>query len=109
MKYPPHLYTIEISFGPEIPLFSEHFRDADMAGEVLRSLKSKMHGSNGQIQAVKLFHQGRMVSQYFNHPAKPKWVWVPPPDENGIRHIPPARAKAKLKPLINAADLDLEI
>lgn len=112
MKYPPHLYTIEVSFGIEIPLFSEHFRDPDMAGSVLRSLRAKMYDSNDAIHAVKLYHQGRMVSQYFAQPAKPKWVWVPPPDADGVRHIPPkarANARAKSPAKSSPPDLDLEI
>lgn len=114
MKYPPHLYTIEVSFGIEIPLFSEHFRDAEQAGQVLRSLKAKMYDSNNAIHSVKLYHQGRMVSQYFAQPTKPRWIWVPPPDADGIRRIPPkakvgARARAKAKGTAALADLDLEI
>lgn len=110
MKYPAHLYTIEISFGPEVPVFSEHFRDADMAGSVLRSLKAKMYDSNGAIYGLRLYHKGQILSHYFPNPAKPRWVWVPPPDADGVRHIPPkAKPKARIKPPIAVGDLDLEI
>lgn len=90
MKYPPHLYTIEIFFGPEIPVFFEHFHDPEMAGNVLRSLKVKLFGSHGQIQALRMFHQNKMVSQYLSTPTKPRWISMPPPDADGVRHIPPA-------------------
>lgn len=89
MKHPPHLFTIEISFGPELPVFFEHYRDPEMAGQVLRGLKVKMFGSNGQIQSLKLWHQNKIISQYISTPPKPKYFFVPPPDKDGVRHIPP--------------------
>lgn len=102
MRYPAHLFTIEISFGPEIPLFFEHFHDAKVAGEILRSLKVKMFGANGQIQALKLWHQGRMISQYISTPPKPKWIHVPAPDSDGVRHIPPMTKGQRLMAAANA-------
>lgn len=118
MKHPPHLYTIEISFGPEIPIFFEHFHDAEMAGQVLRSLKVKMFGSNGQIQSLKLWHQSRIISQYISTPPKPKYFFMPPPDADGIRRLPPKtkgqtlmvderpdkKLKAKAKPKTKKAE-----
>jgi hypothetical protein len=88
MKYPPHLYTIEVHFGPET-IFKEHYVDAEKAGMVLKDLKVRMFGSNGQMTGLKMYHQGRLISQYLPTPPKPKWTYVPPaPDLNGVRKIP---------------------
>lgn len=86
-QYPKHLYTIEVSFGIDSPIFIQHFHDAEYAGMTLRSLKTKMYGSNGMIYSLKLFHKGSMISQYFAQASKPRWVHVP--DADGITRIPP--------------------
>jgi hypothetical protein len=107
MKYPPHLFTIEVHFGPEI-MFKEHFHDALKAGEVLKQLKTRAFGSNGQITMLKMYHQNRMISQYIIHPTKPRWTYVPPdPDADGVRHIPMAHTIKRPKPPA-VGEVDLE-
>lgn len=84
MKYPPHLHTIIIDLGPSAPPFQQHHADATKARKIFYSIRDKMSRNKGLIENLQLWHNNALVSSFT---ANPQVVWLPPPDENGVRHI----------------------
>lgn len=97
MKYPPHLYTIVVSFGPNMPPFQQHHADSVKAGRILADLKSRMVRSQGMcIESLQMWHKGKMISSHIANPPAP--VWLPPKDPDGVRRIPEHGRKPKRLP-----------
>ena len=95
-KYPPHLFTIVIDFGPAIPSFQQHFADETKALRTMQYLKDKALKAKGVcIEAIRLWHNNALISSFVPNPPPP--VWLPPPDENGVRHIPEYGKRSKAK------------
>lgn len=86
-KYPNHLYTVVIDFGPAIPAFQQHFVDPIKAAKIFSLLKDRANKTDGQcIERLTVWHKDKMVSSHT--PKPPPVVWLPPPDEDGVRRIP---------------------
>lgn len=99
MKYPGHLYTIVVSFGPNMPPFQQHHADSVKAGKVLADLKARMLKAQGQcIESLQLWHKNKMISTHVASP--PPVVWLPPKDPDGVRRIPEHGAKPRRLPSI---------
>lgn len=97
MKYPPHLYTIVVDFGPNIAPFQQHHADQGRASRVLAELRTRMTKTEGRcIEKLQLWHKGAIVSTYAANP--PMATWLPPPDADGIRRIPEKGRKPKRLP-----------
>lgn len=91
-KYPNHLYTVVIDFGPAIPNFQQHFVDGIKAAKIFSHLKDKMNKTGGQcIDRISVWHKDKLVSTCTAKP--PPVVWLPPPDADGVRRIPEHGAK----------------
>jgi hypothetical protein len=89
MKSPPQYYTIIVTLGPGIPSFQQHFAQSKQAGQVLGAIKAKMR-PDGAITNVQLWYKGTMVASHHSNP--PTVTWIPPKDENGVRHIPEGKS-----------------
>ena len=95
-KYPGHLHTVEINFGPDVPMFFDHYSSPDIAQAILRNLVAKMNKSAGQIAFIRHWHKGKIIS---SHTAKPPpVVWQPLPDPDGVKRYPERGKRAKPPP-----------
>lgn len=99
-KYPSHLHTIVVYFGPNVPPMQQHHSDRLAAGRILSTLVARMKATEGRcIERIELWHRNSLTSSYIANP--PNAVWLPPKDANGVRHIPEGGLKRRPPRIIN--------
>lgn len=86
-KYPSHLYTLVIDLGPNLAAFQQHHADEGRAKRALLELKDRMNRAGGKcIENVQLWHNNSLIKSFAPNP--PVVIHLPPPDANGVRHLP---------------------